>query len=99
MGNDDGADTPGRGGGRLRVPEEGEAAAVADVEEEVLAHPLRQIDGEHQRQAEEPAVEVDGPLHVGADEREVVHPSQLELGFRVVIVGPPRRGGLAASRR
>ena len=64
---------------RVVVPgevEEAEQVPVADVEEEVaragVVAVLHQLD---QREAEQPLVELDGLLHVTADQREVVHPA------------------------
>ena len=69
---------PGYAVGRVGEPKEGEAVATAAVEEEVLAHAGRQLDGLHQRHAEHIRVEVDRLLHVAADEGEMVDPPQLE---------------------
>ena len=64
--------------GRVGEPEEGETVATAAVEEEVLPHAGRQLDRLDQRHAEDVRVEVDGPLHVAAHEREMVDAPQLE---------------------
>src|SRR5690606_8414255 len=53
-------------------PEEGEVVPAPDVEEEVLPHARRQLDGLDQRHAEDVRVEVDGAGHVAAHEGEVV---------------------------
>src|SRR5207302_7651906 len=57
-----------------------QAVAIADVEEEMLAEVPRQIDGLDQRHAQDVAVELHGLGHVLADQRQVVHPANLELG-------------------
>ena len=57
---------------RVGEVEEGKAVPVADVEEEVLTHAARQVDGLDQRKAEHFGVELDRSRHVTTDEREVV---------------------------
>ncbi len=64
--------------GCVGEPEEGEAVAAAAVEEEVLTHAGRQLDGLDQRHAEHVRVEVDRLLHVAAHEGEMVDAPQLE---------------------
>ncbi len=64
--------------GRVGEPEEGEAVASAAVEEEVLPHAGRQLNRLDQRHAQHVRVEVDGPLHVAAHEREMVDAPELE---------------------
>ncbi len=58
--------------GRVREPEEGQAVAIADVEEEMLALAAGQVERLDQRHAQDVAVEFDRPRHVTAHEGEVV---------------------------
>src|ERR1700694_3724321 len=77
-------------------PEEGNAVAVTGVEEEVLSHATRQIQGLDQRHAKDIAVEIDRAFHVGADECHVVDAAELEFGIVIVWldhVAPPRTSG------
>jgi len=62
----------------IREPEERQAVTTATVEEEVLAHAGRQLDGLDQRHTQHVAVELDGPGHVAAHQREVVDAPELE---------------------
>ena len=55
-----GDDRPGTRSGAVGEPEERHAVAVARVEEEVLSHAARQIEGFDQRHAKDIAVKVDG---------------------------------------
>src|SRR5690606_34789977 len=64
----------------VREPEERQAVAAAAVEEEVLAQAARQFQRLDQRHSENAGVEVDGALHVGRHERQMVDAAELELG-------------------
>ncbi|CAB4812843.1 unannotated protein [freshwater metagenome] len=57
-----------------RQIEEGQPVAVTDVEEQVRgAAVVPVLEKVGQREAEHVLVETDGPLHVGAEERHVMH--------------------------
>ncbi len=71
----------GRRPGGVGEPEEGQRVSVADVEEEVLARAIRQLDRLHEWHAEDVRVEVDRPRHVLAHERQVVDAADLELAI------------------
>ena len=73
-----GADTPGTPSGASGNQKKARASPPAAVEEEVLAHPGRQLDGLDQRHAEHVGVEVDRPGHVPADQGQVVDAPELE---------------------
>ena len=79
-----GDDDAGRRLGRVREPEERQRVAVAHVEEEVLAHAVRQVERLDQRHAEHVRVEVDGLRHVLADQRQVIDAADRELAVRLV---------------
>src|SRR5690606_39587104 len=68
--------------GGIGEPEEGEAVAVADVEEEMLAAPAGKVDRLGERHAELVAVEFDRSRHILAHEREVIDPAEFELAIR-----------------
>jgi len=66
-------------GGRVREPEERQQVAAADVEEEVLAHAVRQLQRLDERKPEDVPVELDGLGHVAAHQRQVVHAAELKF--------------------
>ena len=72
---------------RVGEPEEGDAIAIADVKEEVLSHFARQLDRFDQRHAENAGIELHRPLHILADEREMIDPGEFEF-----LVLRPRHG-------
>ena len=78
-GNGDRSRDARHGVGRVREPEERERVAAAHVEEEVLARTARQVDRLDQPHAEHAGVELDGALHVRADERQVVDAAEAEF--------------------
>ena len=69
---------------RRGEPEERHAVAIACVEKEVLAHATGQVERLDQRHAKDIGIEVDGLLHVRADQRHMVDAAELELGIGVV---------------
>ncbi len=79
-----GDEMPGTRSGAVGEPEERHAVAIACVEEEVLAHATGQVERLDQRHAKDIGIEVDGLLHVRADQRHVVDAAELELGIGVV---------------
>jgi len=83
-----GAEIPGTG--RVGEPEERERVAAAHVEEEVLARTGGQVDRLDQPHAEHLGVELHRPLHVGADERQVVDAAEVELLIPPLHGRPPR---------
>ena len=74
-----------RSEGSIGKPEEGQRVAVPAVEEEVLASVVGQLERLRQGHPEHVAIELDGLRHVLADQRQVIHPAQLEL--LVLILG------------
>jgi len=75
------------GNARLRFrsagkPEEGEAVAVADVEEEMLSEAAGKVDRLGQRHAEHIAIEPHRARHVFAHQRQMVDAPDLELHVR-----------------
>ena len=74
-----GAETPGTGSGASGKPEERQRVAAAHVEEEVLARAARQVKRLDQPHAEHLGVELHGPLHVRADQRQVIDAAEIEL--------------------
>src|SRR5215469_3361682 len=79
---------------RVPEPEERQRVPATHVEEEVLAHTARQVDRLDQPHAEYLGVELRRPLHVRADQREVIHTADIELA-----VPPLHLGLLRAWRR
>jgi hypothetical protein len=75
------AGAAGRGFGRIREPEEGQAIAIADIEEEVLAPAHQQVDGLGKRHPQHVAVEFHCSRHVLAHQGKVVDAHEIE--FRI----------------
>src|SRR3546814_8156085 len=71
----------GGGFGGVREPEESDAVAIADVEEEVLAASAGQVERLHQRHAARVAVEFDRLRHILAHECEVVDTAHFDFAI------------------
>src|SRR3954454_10888642 len=82
----------------MREPEEGQAVVAADVEEEVLPHVVRKLDGLDERHPQDVGVEVDGALHVAAYQREVVDAPQFEFAVLRSHERPPSMASLRSYR-
>nr|WP_260582951.1 hypothetical protein [Sphingopyxis sp. PET50] len=72
----------GRRLGRFGEPEKGEAVAIAQVEEEMLPAPARQVDRLDQRHAQYVAIEFDRLRHILAHQRQMVDAAEFELAVR-----------------
>jgi hypothetical protein len=83
--------------GCVGKPEERERIAVADVEEEVLAHVVGQLDRFDEGHAHDVTVERDRFVHVAADEREMMDARDPELLVLAIHASSP--AVRCASRR
>lgn len=77
-----------RGLGRLGEPKEGEALILTNVKEKVLtAIGAREFDRLDKAEAHDIAIKAERALHVGTDNRRVVHPSKLHaIGTRMPVL-------------